>query len=323
MIDLRLNEAEIIIETSTYFIKEYVDNGILIVKVNGSCSLLDIQEMTFNSSRIMKKKSISKLFIDLTYCNFQISISQIYTTVIDAIKRYAAGTKAAILVHKSFIAQPKLNFLSYILLQHSFSAKIFTDEEQAIIWLENDGRKKIIHDTLGFAIPETMASGEYNGSALQSFLEASPLEWERDILLNQVGLESIDPNKWYPLDVARKLYYGVEAMMGSQSLMRVGKAIIENAKLPDPPSNPKDALTNIQKVYQMIVRGTGLGEIVVNEIDSDTISLVFSTPFPCLLDQGMIMGCASIYGKTADIEHIGSSCRDKSSDHCVYIVDMY
>jgi len=171
-------------------------------------------------------------------------------------------------------------------------------------------------------LPPTKAQGKYNGQALRAFYNAIPNKSIQDDMLRHVGLDEIDPGKWYDLHLARTIYYGVEQLFGPATVRLVGKNIIENAVFPAEIDSPLSALKSIETAYRLNVTGTDLGDVSVKELDSGRVSLTFSTPFPCLFEKGIMIGCATKFGAHLRIEHDEQKCRSQGHDYCEFLVKI-
>lgn len=163
-------------------------------------------------------------------------------------------------------------------------------------------------------------SGEYSGAALQAFINGVSLQFVLTNILRQHGLDSIDPEHWYDFELARSLYQTIGRKVGASTLLRVGSGIIDAAEFPPSINDPHSALASIEHAYRHSVRGEGLGEIRYQRMDERCAELTFTTPFPCVLDQGIMQGCCEKYGAAPKIDHTSESCRDRGDPSCSYTV---
>lgn len=162
--------------------------------------------------------------------------------------------------------------------------------------------------------------GEYFGQALTSFLKglrSSEALIQR--ILSAHGLAEIDPSRWYDLELARSIYYDVGRTIGPRALYNVGVEILTSAVFPPGIETPGAALASIDAAYRMNARGANLGSIAA-QVEEDSALMVFTTPFPCSLDQGICAGACSHFGFTPLVEHRGDSCRDRGDEACEYQV---
>lgn len=163
-------------------------------------------------------------------------------------------------------------------------------------------------------------SGEYFGGALTAFLRGLS---SSDTLVAEIlamhELETIDPDQWYDLELARSIYYEVGRRIGPRSLYNVGAEILTSAVFPPGVDSPEALLSSIDAAYRLNARGTNLGEIVA-EVQEDSARMIFTTPFPCDLDRGICAGACLHFGFTPLVEHRQGSCRDQDGQVCEYQV---
>lgn len=169
-------------------------------------------------------------------------------------------------------------------------------------------------------LPSTKANGVYRGQALLSFVNAMTYSAPITKVLQSIGIEEIQADHWYDLDTARKLYFGIEQLIGRNSLMQTGQKIIENADFPTNLANVHDLLAGIQSAYTATVKGEFIGEIEHFRTGDRSAKMVFSTPFPCHLDQGIIQGCVMRFASFPKILHGEELCRDHGGNRCTYEV---
>jgi hypothetical protein len=133
-------------------------------------------------------------------------------------------------------------------------------------------------------------------------------------------LTTIDPETWYPLDTARSIYRSVAEHVGDNTLFQVGLEMIGSAPFPPNVTDVRGVLSILDMVYQMNARGDNIGGISCTFTDETSATIVFTTPFPCALERGIIQGCCDRYDAQALIEHGANECRDQGASRCVYFV---
>jgi hypothetical protein len=163
--------------------------------------------------------------------------------------------------------------------------------------------------------------GTYSGEALQTFMKGLR---QSDALVQQIlqehGLTTIDPQTWYPLDDARSIYRTVAQRVGDNTLFRVGLEMISSAAFPPDIKDVRGVLALLDVAYKMNARGSNIGGITCTFNDESSATIVFTTPFPCALERGIIQGCCDRFDTQALIEHDPAECRDRGDAHCVYYV---
>ena len=103
---------------------------------------------------------------------------------------------------------------------------------------------------------------EYNGASLNAFILA--LGHSQGIvqkILGDVGLDSIDPQRWYDFDLATEIYYKIVAEVGPSAAIEVGRKIIEAAEFPPQITSVEDVLMSFDAAYRLNVRGIVPGQI--------------------------------------------------------------
>lgn len=163
--------------------------------------------------------------------------------------------------------------------------------------------------------------GEYHGAALRSFirgLDKSQQLTQR--ILQSHGLDRIQDDQWYDLNLARSIYASVAREIGNRSLYNVGLKMIESAPFPPEINDVRSVLASLDAAYRMNVRGPDIGGITCTFTGDRSAVIVFSTPFVCALEHGIIQGCCRKFGARALIEHGPEGCRDEGRPSCTYRV---
>lgn len=170
-------------------------------------------------------------------------------------------------------------------------------------------------------IPNPEDGGEYNGSALNSFLLG--LAHSQQLvqkILHDHGVDHIDPGRWYPAHWAVEIYYAIESQIGRAALIAVGRRMIETAPFPPGIDSVRSVLQSLDAAYKMNVRGGAPGRITCEFDDDHSAFLEWSTWGPCALNVGIIEGCCARFGAEALIEHGASGCMDSGAPSCTYRV---
>jgi hypothetical protein len=163
--------------------------------------------------------------------------------------------------------------------------------------------------------------GHYLGAGLQAFADglgqAEPLL--REVLRAHDILE-IDPERWYELGLARKIYAEVGARLGERGLHTAGVRMSE--ALPTAPdiADVRGVLASLDAAYNLHVRGPAIGRIDHTFEGDDNVLISFSTPFPCALCRGIIQGTCRRFVGNVLIEHGPDGCVDAGADSCSYHV---
>ena len=162
---------------------------------------------------------------------------------------------------------------------------------------------------------------EYNGASLNAFILA--LGHSQGIvqkILGDVGLDSIDPQRWYDFDLATEIYYKIVAEVGPSAAIEVGRKIIEAAEFPPQITSVEDVLMSFDAAYRLNVRGGVPGQIKCTLEDDCAATLDWSVAGPCALNIGIIEGSCARYGAKVLIEHGAGGCMDDGATTCIYHV---
>lgn len=163
--------------------------------------------------------------------------------------------------------------------------------------------------------------GEYSGAALQSFLLAlghsQPLV---EKLMQSCGIERIDPERWYDIDVACAVYDAIDKQIGRSATVAVGKKMIEAAPFPPGLNDVRGVLSSLGAAYRMNVRGPLTGDIICSFDDERSATLRWTALGPCALNFGIIQGCCGRFGGRALVEHGATGCMERGAAACVYRV---
>jgi len=166
-----------------------------------------------------------------------------------------------------------------------------------------------------------MEKSEYSGAALNSFILGLGQSREViDKLLADLGVESIDPERWYDFDWARSVYIRTAKEVGDATVKAIGRKMIETAEYPPGIDSVEALLPALDAAYRLNARGSDIGEIKCELEDDCSATLVWSTPFPCALNIGIMEGSCSRYGTRALIEHGPDGCMDEGAKSCTYYV---
>jgi hypothetical protein len=162
---------------------------------------------------------------------------------------------------------------------------------------------------------------EYSGAALNSFILA--LGHARDVvqkILADAGVDRIDPERWYDFDWATAIYFKIGAQVGRGAVIEVGRKMIETAEFPPGIDGIPALLMSLDAAYHLNARGPDIGEISCSIEDEHSATMVWTPPFPCELNIGILEGSCSRYGVKALIEHGPGGCLSEGGRSCTYHV---
>jgi hypothetical protein len=162
---------------------------------------------------------------------------------------------------------------------------------------------------------------EYRGAALHSFIIA--LGHSHTVvqkILSDVGVDRIDPDRWYDFDWASSLYFRIGSEVGRAALIEVGRKMIESAEYPPGINSIHTLLMALGDAYKLNARGPDIGEITCEIEDEYSATMVWTPKFPCALNIGILEGSCSRYEAKALIEHGPGGCVEDGGDACTYHV---
>lgn len=163
----------------------------------------------------------------------------------------------------------------------------------------------------------TRFQGEYAGCVIEGLMKAlvqSPDTIQR--ILNEHGLQAIEPDKWYDLELTRAIFYDIQRLIGPRALYNVGVHVYLAAPVPPEIKDPASALASLDAVYRMNARGPDIGGVTTRMDGVRSARLKFTQPIPCQLDQGICAGCCKRFGAVALVEHGPGGCRDDGNPFC-------
>lgn len=163
---------------------------------------------------------------------------------------------------------------------------------------------------------------EYFGGSLNSFVVAlGHSEALVQKILGEVGIDRIDPERWYDFDVAIAVYHKVAREIGRGAVIAVGKKIIETAEFPPGIGDVQTLLKSLGMAYHLNTRGPNVGDILCTIEDEHSATLEWSAGGPCALNFGIIEGCCARYGTKALVEHGAGGCMEQGAPACIYQVN--
>ncbi len=158
-------------------------------------------------------------------------------------------------------------------------------------------------------------------SAVVRGISSDPL---RKIILGKYDLENVEKGEYYPMDRYLSLLYEIEEKMPSV-LRNIGRHVIQEAILPDGITAFDQALEVADTAYHLNHRGAGKDEIGHYRFERQpdrSLHMIVDSPYPCLFDEGVILGIADKFGAKINITHHDGTCRKTSDPHCHYSIEI-
>ena len=140
--------------------------------------------------------------------------------------------------------------------------------------------------------------------------------------LADYGLEDIDPEEWYPLEIPLAMLYNMRDQYGDVRMRNMGQNIPEHVEFPPNLSEVDNALRGINEAYHQNHRGSEIGFYEFQQEDSKEGIMTCENPYPCEFDKGLIKGVAKKFANNpVTVEEIGDQCRADGDQHCEYRVE--
>lgn len=166
----------------------------------------------------------------------------------------------------------------------------------------------------------SVEKAEYYGAALNSFVLA--LGESHGVvkkILADVGVDRIDPERWYDYDWAMTIYYKIGEQVGRAASIEVGRRMIETAAFPPGIDSVEKALLSFGAWFRLNARGPA-GDIFTTLDDDHSATIVRTQRGLCALNIGIIEGCCTRFGVKPLIEHGTGGCQDEGAPTCTYHV---
>lgn len=140
--------------------------------------------------------------------------------------------------------------------------------------------------------------------------------------LAEYGLEEIEPDEWYSLNIPLAMLYDMRDEYGDARVRNMGQNVPQHVEFPPELSEVDDALRAIDQAYHQNHRG---GEIGSYEFEADGPNegvMICENPYPCEFDKGLIRGVAKKFADNpVQVEEVGDQCRADGGQRCEYRVD--
>ena len=144
------------------------------------------------------------------------------------------------------------------------------------------------------------------------------------VLLAKHDLEDVREGQLYPQKNYLSLLDDIEIKMPGV-LRNIGKAMMSQAIFPPNIKSFEEVLMVTDQAYYMNHRGAKKGEIGhynCEKISEKVFLMSVSCPYPCIFDQGIILGMAEKFQVRVSIEHEDETCRSKGDPQCNYRIEI-
>ena len=141
-------------------------------------------------------------------------------------------------------------------------------------------------------------------------------------ILKAHGITSVDPNKWYPLQLVLDIYADIASRQNAMSrFVAIGVEVFDTIPIPDGVDTVLDGLHMLNEIHDMSVRNAEYVPYEITQVADNHIHLVERTPFPHDLIYGYIYGIAKrlkFKGTTPIVYRTYMNEADPNSDGAFY-----
>ncbi|ELZ11750.1 hypothetical protein C478_11270 [Natrinema thermotolerans DSM 11552] len=140
--------------------------------------------------------------------------------------------------------------------------------------------------------------------------------------LAEYGLEEIEPDEWYPLQVPLAMLYDMRDEYGDVRMRNMGQNVPEHVEFPPDLSEVDNALRAIDTAYHQNHRGSEIGSYEFQQEGPNAGVMICENPYPCEFDKGLIKGVAKKFADNpVQVEEVGDQCRSDGDHRCEYRVE--
>ncbi|QRV17278.1 4-vinyl reductase [Haloterrigena salifodinae] len=140
--------------------------------------------------------------------------------------------------------------------------------------------------------------------------------------LAEYGLEDIEPDEWYPLEIPLAMLYDMNEEYGDVRMRNMGQNVPQHVEFPPELSEVDNALRAIDTAYHQNHRGSEIGSYEFQQDGESAGVMTCENPYPCEFDKGLIRGVAKKFANNpVEVEEIGDQCRSDGGQHCEYRVE--
>jgi hypothetical protein len=132
---------------------------------------------------------------------------------------------------------------------------------------------------------------------------------------------SLDPQGWYPIELAIALMEAVDRNVGRYALMRMGRLLFRRShqerELPTATCG-YDIVHSLDRMYLQTNRGDRIGGWRVLRFDDGGAELEKTTPHHCSMEEGLLAQALSAVGGRAVISQ--KVCIREGDDRCHFVI---
>ncbi len=136
-------------------------------------------------------------------------------------------------------------------------------------------------------------------------------------------LEQVTPSGFYPLSLYLELVDYLSARLNKAVVLkmgrRVGQNIIETSLSKLSIANAAEAIQAIDAAHEQFC-SPKLGSFEVVDKSENALTVVNTTPYECVLQEGLFSAVAEQYGRRPAVEHV--ACRHNGAPACRYRIEF-
>ncbi|WP_226482453.1 4-vinyl reductase [Natrinema amylolyticum] len=137
--------------------------------------------------------------------------------------------------------------------------------------------------------------------------------------LAEYGLEDIESDEWYPLEIPLAMLYDMRDEYGAVRMQNMGQNVPQHVEFPPELTEVDNALRAIDTAYHQNHRGSEIGFYEFQTEGSSEGVMTCENPYPCEFDKGLIRGVAKKFANNpVEVEEVGDQCRSDGDQCCEY-----
>ncbi|MBN2134737.1 MAG: hypothetical protein JW737_03320 [Acidobacteria bacterium] len=154
------------------------------------------------------------------------------------------------------------------------------------------------------------------GDVIAVFAESLAVDEIARIVLEDVKLGVIDPEKWYPMDVYLRMINKTYELIKEDGVRKIAETVGHRAPLP-PDVDIVQLFSILNEKYHEHHCDDN-STIDVDITSPNLITIESDTPYPCEFDKTVYLEMAKRFQKSAAIYEIGNECRKTGGKKCIY-----
>lgn len=175
---------------------------------------------------------------------------------------------------------------------------------------------------------ERAAQMEVRGRAVRSILRGagqfSVADRDRvESLLAENGIVRPRPDDWFSFDAYAAALTSIEESLTARTLHRIGLEIPKVIDWPTGVGDVASAMKYLDERHRRVHRSGDAGFYDFERTGTSEGRVECWTPYPCLLDEGIVEDTARKFSPRDDFVNLSESdrCREINADSCTYVIE--